>query len=122
MSLDNTQETGKVRATLSAVFDAAALARLEQFKTESTFAALVKQAEAAVQSAQTALNDTELRVPFARISDAVPGPKLQGAVESIGAVAQLKGGDVTYPVKIKLIDTDARLRWGMTAAVDFSQE
>ena len=53
--------------------------------------------------------------------DAVPGLSLKGEVESIGAVSQLKSGDVTYPVKIKLIDNDARLRWGMTAAVDFTQ-
>jgi HlyD family secretion protein len=157
----------------------AAQARLDQLKaelegkTESTFAAAVKQAEAAVQSAQSALADTELRAPFAgtiaqlnfkqgervtpgainvvladlsgwqittddvteakvpsikigqpvRISiDALPELELQGDVESIGAVAQPKGGDVTYPVKIKLIDNDARLRWGMTAAVDFSPQ
>ncbi|CAG0934243.1 hypothetical protein TFLX_03414 [Thermoflexales bacterium] len=156
----------------------AAQARLDQLKAEaegkaeSTFAAAVKQAEAAVQSAQTALAETELHAPFAgtiaqlnlkpgeRVTpgaikvvladlsrwliatddlteakvpliqigqpvqitfDAVPELRLLGEVESIGAVSQLKGGDVTYPVKIKLIDTDARLRWGMTAAVDFVQ-
>jgi HlyD family secretion protein len=157
----------------------AAQARLDQLraeaegKTESTFAAAVKQAEAAVKTAKTALDDTELRAPFAgaiaqlnvkqgervtpgaikvvladlsgwrivtddvteakvpsiqlgqlvKISiDALPELELMGEVESIGAVAQLKGGDVTYPVKIKLIDNDARLRWGMTAAVDFSSQ
>lgn len=157
----------------------AAQARLDQLKaelegkTDSTFAAAVKQAEVAVQSAKTALDDTELRAPFAgtiaqlnfkqgervtpgsikvvladlsgwqittddvteakvpsieigqpvRITiDALPELELKGAVEAIGAVAQLKGGDVTYPVQIRLIDTDARLRWGMTAAVDFSSQ
>jgi multidrug efflux pump subunit AcrA (membrane-fusion protein) len=157
----------------------AAQARLDQLKaevegkTDSTFAAAVKQAEVAVQSAKTALDDTELRAPFGgaiaqlnfkqgervtpgvikvvladlsgwrittddlteakvpsikigqpvKISiDALPELELTGEVESIGAVAQLKGGDVTYPVKIRLIDTDARLRWGMTAAVDFSSQ
>ncbi len=156
----------------------AAQARLDQLKTEvegkreSTFAAAVKQAEAAVQSAKTALDETELRAPFAgtiaRLDikpgehvtpgvvkvvladlsgwqittddlteakvpsiqirqpvqitfDAVPELALQGEVESIGAVSQLKGGDVTYPVKIKLLDNDVRLRWGMTAVVDFIQ-
>jgi HlyD family secretion protein len=156
----------------------AAQARLDQLeaelegKTDSTIAAAVKQAEVAVQSAKTALDDTELRAPFAgtiaqlnfkqgervtpgmakivladlsgwqittddlteakvpsiqigqpvRITiDALPELELKGEVEAIGAVAQLKGGDVTYPVKIKLIDNDARLRWGMTAAVDFVQ-
>ncbi len=140
-------------------------------KTESTFAAAVKQAEAAVETAKTALADTELHAPFAgtiaqldfkqgvRVTsgtikvvladlsgwhittddltekkvpaikigqpvkitvDALSGVELKGEVESIGAVSQLNSGDVTYPVKIKLIDNDARLRWGMTAAVDFS--
>jgi HlyD family secretion protein len=157
----------------------AAQARLDQLKaeaegrSESTFAATVKQAEAAVKSAQTALADTELRAPFAgaiaqlnfkqgervmpgaikvvladlsgwRITtddlteakvpsiqigqpvkitiDALPELELRGEVEAISAVSQLKGGDVTYPVKIRLIDNDARLRWGMTAAVDFTAE
>ena len=157
----------------------AAQARLDQLKaelegkTDSTLAAAVKQAEVAVQSAKTALADTELRAPFAgtvaqlnfkqgeRVTpgavkvvladlwgwriitddlteakvpsiaigqpvkitiDALPELELQGEVESIGSVSQLKGGDVTYPVKIQLIDNDARLRWGMTAAVDFSAE
>jgi len=53
--------------------------------------------------------------------DALPELEQQGEVESIGSVSELKGGDVTYPVKIKLIDNDARLRWGMTAAVDFGE-
>jgi len=152
----------------------AAQARLDQLKaelegkTESTYAAAMKQAEVAVQSARTALDDTELRAPFAgtiaqlnfkpgeRVTpgaikvvladlsgwqivtddltetkvpsikigqpvkitiDALPELELQGEVEAISAVSQLKGGDVTYPVKIKLIDNDSRLRWGMTAAV-----
>jgi HlyD family secretion protein len=156
----------------------AAQASLDQLKaeldgkTDSTFAAAVKQAEVAVQSAQTALDDTELRAPFAgtiaqlnfkqgeRVTpgairvvladlsgwqittgdlteakvpsltigqpvkitiDAVPELELRGEVEAISAVSQLKGGDVTYPVTIKLIDNDARLRWGMTAAVDFGE-
>ena len=66
-------------------------------------------------------------MPFIKIGqpvkitvDALPGVELKGEVESISAVSQLNGGDVTYPVKIKLIDNDARVRWGMTAAVDFS--
>ena len=53
--------------------------------------------------------------------DALPELALKGEVESIGAVSQQKSGDVTYPVKIKLIDSDPRLRWGMTVAVTFGK-
>jgi HlyD family secretion protein len=72
---------------------------------------------------------TEAKVPSIQIGqpvkitiDALPELELRGEVEAISAVSQLKGGDVTYPVKIRLIDNDARLRWGMTAAVDFTAE
>ena len=144
-------------------------------KVDSTFAAAVKQAEAALLAAQTALADTELRAPISgtiaqlnlkageRITpgavvvtladfsswqiktddlteikvaaiksgqaasiraDALPDVVLKGQVEAIEAVSQLKNGDVTYPVTIKLIDTpaDPRLRWGMTVAVTFEQK
>jgi hypothetical protein len=46
---------------------------------------------------------------------------LKGEVESISSVAQLKSGDVVYPVKIKVTEGDPRLRWGMTAAVTFEE-
>ena len=156
----------------------AAQARLDQLKAEaegtveSTDAAAVKQAEAALLAAQANLAETELHAPFtgtvARIDlkagervapgtpiviladfsgwrittddlteikvlsievgqtvtieiDALPELALKGEVESIGAVSQQKSGDVTYPVKIKLIDSDPRLRWGMTVAVTFGK-
>jgi HlyD family secretion protein len=157
----------------------AAQARLDQLKaeaegkTDSTFVAAVKQAEATRLSAKTALADAELRAPFTgtiatidlkpgervapgvvkvvladlsgwRITtddltetkvpsikvgqavtiriDALPELTLKGEVESIGAVSQLKSGDVTYPVKIKVLDVDPRLRWGMTVAVTFAED
>lgn len=53
--------------------------------------------------------------------DALPELALKGIVDSIGAVSQLKSGDVVYPVKIKLIDNDPQLRWGMTVAVTFEK-
>jgi hypothetical protein len=46
---------------------------------------------------------------------------LKGQVESISSVSQLKSGDVVYPVKIKVLESDPRLRWGMTAAVTFQE-
>lgn len=156
----------------------AAQAKLNQLQAEAsgkatdTFAAAIKQAEAAVLAAKLALSDTELRAPFngtvaeldikageqaaagtpavvlADLSgwtietddlteikvpsikadqavtikvDALPELALKGIVDSIGAVSQLKSGDVVYPVKIKLIDNDPRLRWGMTVAVTFEK-
>jgi HlyD family secretion protein len=69
---------------------------------------------------------TEIKVPTLKVGqgatvvfDALPGVELKGEVTSISSVAQVKSGDVVYPVKIKLIDTDPRLRWGMTTAVRF---
>jgi HlyD family secretion protein len=69
---------------------------------------------------------TEFKVPTLTVGqgvtiafDALPDVELKGAVESISSVAQVKSGDVVYPVKIKVLDNDPRLRWGMTAAVTF---
>ena len=71
---------------------------------------------------------TEIDVPGVAIGqavtikvDALPELTLTGEVESIGALYQEKSGDVTYPVTIKLIDSDPRLRWGMTVAVTFEK-
>lgn len=71
---------------------------------------------------------TEIKVPEIEVGqpvniklDALPELSLTGTVESIGAVSQLRSGDVTYPVRIKLNTTDPRLRWGMTAAVTFEK-
>jgi multidrug resistance efflux pump len=71
---------------------------------------------------------TELKVPDIQVGqavtikiDALPELALQGHVESISAVSQLKSGDVVYPVKIKVLEDDPRLRWGMTAAVVFEK-
>ena len=71
---------------------------------------------------------TEIKVPTIKVGqgvtirfDALPDAELKGKVESISDVAQNKSGDVVYPVKIKVLDNDPRLRWGMTAAVTFEQ-
>jgi HlyD family secretion protein len=158
--------------------EAAAQARLDQLiaerdgKATDSFEAAIQQALAAIDSAQVALAQTELRAPFAGTIaqlnlkageltpreqpavvladlsgwqietddvteikvptlkvgqgvtikfDALPDAELKGEVESISAVSQLKSGDVVYPVKIKVLDNDPRLRWGMTAAVTFEE-
>jgi multidrug efflux pump subunit AcrA (membrane-fusion protein) len=156
----------------------AARARLDQLQAEAqgrpnpTYAAAIRQAEAALQSARNAVADTELRAPFAGAIaqlevkagetaepdtpvavladfsswlvetsdlteikvpnvkegqsvvvtlDALPELELKGAVDAIGVMYQTSSGDIVYPVKIKLIDTDPRLRWGMTAVVEFEK-
>ncbi len=71
---------------------------------------------------------TEIKVPVVKAGqsvtvkfDALPDREFNGTVESIGAVSRLNSGDVVYPVKIDLSDApaDPRLRWGMTAAIEF---
>lgn len=53
--------------------------------------------------------------------DALPELSLQGEVESIAALFQESVGDVVYPVMIKLLEDDSRLRWGMTTVVTFEK-
>ncbi|HSD85790.1 MAG TPA: HlyD family efflux transporter periplasmic adaptor subunit, partial [Anaerolineae bacterium] len=72
---------------------------------------------------------TEIKVPTLKVGqgvtikfDALPDVELKGKVESISSVAQSKSGDVVYPVKIKVLEGDPRLRWGMTAAVTFESD
>ncbi len=54
--------------------------------------------------------------------DALDGTVLTGTVEQIGLSSRTQGGDVLYTVKIKLNDTDERLRWGMTVELTFVSE
>ncbi len=72
---------------------------------------------------------TEVKVPTIEIGqnvtvelDALPDLALNGKVQSIGQLYQEKSGEVVYPVKIGLTDApaDLRLRWGMTAKVNFA--
>ncbi|MBI5564398.1 MAG: efflux RND transporter periplasmic adaptor subunit [Chloroflexi bacterium] len=50
--------------------------------------------------------------------DALPEVKLNGTVIAITPKAQTKRGDVTYTVKVRVNEADARLKWGMTAQVE----
>jgi HlyD family secretion protein len=52
--------------------------------------------------------------------DALDDLLLGGSVEQIGQSFRLQGGDVLYTVKIKLTESDARLRWGMTVELTFA--
>jgi multidrug resistance efflux pump/predicted small secreted protein len=71
---------------------------------------------------------TENEVPNVQVGqsagvtfDALPELSLQGKVQSISDVHTDKSGDVTYTTKVALAESDPRLRWGMTAVVNFKQ-
>ncbi len=51
--------------------------------------------------------------------DALPGLVLKGTVESVSLDYTEKSGDILYTARIRLDDTDPRLRWGMTMSVNF---
>ena len=50
---------------------------------------------------------------------AYPDLKLAGLVETVDQLYTEDEGDIFYKAKIKLEDSDPRLRWGMSAHVDF---
>ncbi len=52
--------------------------------------------------------------------DALPGETFEGEVESISQYALEQYGDITYTVRIILLDSNDQLRWGMTSEVNFS--
>ena len=58
----------------------------------------------------------EVKISF----DALPGETFTGEVESISEYFLERFGDITYVVRIRLLQEDSRLRWGMTAEVTFS--
>ena len=51
--------------------------------------------------------------------DALSDESFNGEVESISQYALEQYGDITYTVRVKLLDNDEQLRWGMTAEVNF---
>lgn len=53
--------------------------------------------------------------------DALPDLQLPATVENIDRAAGQKGGDVVYTVRLRLDETDQRLRWGMTVEVVFEE-
>ena len=52
--------------------------------------------------------------------DALPGLTLTGTVERVGLGYTEKSGDVLYTARVRLDETDASLRWGMTAQVQLA--
>ncbi len=63
--------------------------------------------------------DIELATEVAISFDALPGESFTGEVESISDYFLEQYGDVTYVVRIRLLEEDDHLRWGMTAEVQF---
>lgn len=51
--------------------------------------------------------------------DALPEIEFAGVVQSISDLSTDRSGDVTYTTKVQLQESDPRLRWGMTALVQF---
>lgn len=56
------------------------------------------------------------------IPDALPDLQLKGIIENIGSSYKTQGGDILYTVKIRLLDSDPRLKWGMTVQSTFAVE
>lgn len=57
--------------------------------------------------------------PVTLTVDALPGLVLKGTVEWVSLDYTEKSGDILYTARIRLDDTDPRLRWGMTMSVNF---
>jgi len=55
------------------------------------------------------------------IPDALGDITLTATIESISQGYKEKSGDIVYKVRLLLIEPDARLRWGMTVEVQFSE-
>lgn len=53
------------------------------------------------------------------IPDVMPDTELSGSIERIGQTYTEKSGDVVYTVRIRLDDSNDKLRWGMTVEVRF---
>jgi HlyD family secretion protein len=62
----------------------------------------------------------EIGQPVKVVLDAFPGSVLAGEVTHINARFEEKRGDITYTVTIALAPGDLQMRWGMTAAVEFT--
>ena len=54
--------------------------------------------------------------------DAIPDAELTGEILSIGQTFSENQGDIVYDVTILLTESHPAMRWGMTAAVTFSEE
>lgn len=54
--------------------------------------------------------------------DALPDLSLPAEIERIADYPETRGGDVVYRVRLRLLESNPRLRWGMTVDVRFAEE
>ncbi|MCC7129470.1 MAG: efflux RND transporter periplasmic adaptor subunit [Anaerolineae bacterium] len=66
--------------------------------------------------------DVALGQPVNIAADSLPDLEFKGEVTKISDISEVKRGDITYTVRIKLDETDPRLRWGMTVVITFLTE
>ena len=64
----------------------------------------------------------DAQAPVTVTPDALPDLDIQGHIERISQGYEEKAGDVLYTVRIRLDESDPRLRWGMTVSVTFQRE
>jgi hypothetical protein len=57
--------------------------------------------------------------PATVVPDALPDLELTSEVESISGLYEEKRGDITYTARLRLNESDPRLRWGMSVVVTF---
>lgn len=55
------------------------------------------------------------------IPDALPDLALNGVVSEISQAYTQQGGDILYTVRIAVLDSDPRLKWGMTMETTFKE-
>lgn len=70
---------------------------------------------------ETEVVQVQVGQPVKIVLDALPDVTLEGVVTNINKRFEEKRGDITYTVTIELKNSDERMRWGMTAAVTFSE-
>jgi HlyD family secretion protein len=94
-----------------------------QFITVGQQAALVADLSAwRIETDDLDENDVTLidaSQPVKLTADALPGLEFSGSVDCISQYSTNDNGDVLYTVKIKLVNDEPQLRWGMTMEVEF---
>jgi len=66
--------------------------------------------------------DIELGQQVTIVPDALSDLEIDGQVTKISDVSEVKRGDITYTVRVKLNESDPRLRWGMTVVITFIKQ
>ncbi len=66
--------------------------------------------------------DVKLGQQVTIVPDALSDLKFDGEVTKISDISEVKRGDITYTVRVKLNETDPRLRWGMTVVITFVKQ